>query len=235
MQKNPISLKKTLDLYELRVVEVMRPASDMILINKNDTVDALLEQVKQYRYSRYPVYDPEENDIIGILHVKDIFATKETLKAQTVNEFIRPVLKVPFHLPVNNLLRRFREGMPHFALVYDGNKKLLGFITLDNVLHVLLGIIKDEFNRTQVDWVFNKDGTISATGFCSIYSLEQALDKDIEVDENIETLAGLILHHLGRLPEEGERLYFDAFDAKVEKVQGTRILNIAVYPKTPKN
>lgn len=228
-------IEKTLDLYELRVVEVMRPASDMILINKNDTVDALLEQVKQYRYSRYPVYDPEENDIIGILHVKDIFATKETLKAQTVNEFIRPVLKVPFHLPVNNLLRRFREGMPHFALVYDGNKKLLGFITLDNVLHVLLGIIKDEFNRTQVDWVFNKDGTISATGFCSIYSLEQALDKDIEVDENIETLAGLILHHLGRLPEEGERLYFDAFDAKVEKVQGTRILNITVYPKTPKN
>ncbi|AOU64481.1 hemolysin family protein [Legionella pneumophila] len=226
-------IENTLDLYELHVTEVMRPVSDMIMINKDESLDKLIELIKKYRYSRYPVYDSEKNEIIGIMHVKDVFATNKVNEAQSIKELMRPVLKVPHHLPVNNLLSRFREGMPHFALVYDGHNNLVGFITLDNVLHVLLGIIKDEFHRSHVDWVLNNDGTISATGFCSIYSLEQALDIDIEMDENIETLAGLILHHLGRLPEEGEQLQFDAFDVRIEKVQGTRILKITVYPKSP--
>ncbi len=221
-------IEKTLDLYELRVIEVMRPVSDMVMINKDETLDKLIELIKTNRYSRYPVFDSEKNEIIGIMHVKDMFTTTKSNEAQSVKELMRPVLKVSYRLPVNNLLRRFREGMPHFALVYDGNNKLLGFITLDNVLQILLGIIKDEFHRTHVDWVLNKDGTISVTGFCSIYSLEQALDIDIEIDENIETVAGLILHHLGRLPEEGELLHFDAFDLRVEKVQGTRILTVTV-------
>lgn len=225
-------IENTLDLYELHVTEVMRPVSDMIMINKDESLAALIELVRKYRYSRYPVYDSEKKEIIGIMHVKDVFTTNKA-KDQSVKELMRPVLKVPYHLPVNNLLSRFREGMPHFALVFDVNNDLVGFITLDNVLHVLLGIMKDEFHRTHVDWILNGNGTISATGFCSIYSLEQALDVDIKVDETIETLAGLILHHLGRLPKEGEHLHFDAFDVKVEKVQGTRILKITVYPKSP--
>lgn len=226
-------IENTLDLYELHVTEVMRPVSDMIMINKDESLDKLIELIKKYRYSRYPVYDSEKSEIIGIMHVKDVFATNTANEAQSVKELMRPVLKVPYHFPVNNLLSRFREGMSHFALVYDGNNNLVGFITLDNVLHVLFGIIKDEFHRSHVNWVLNKDGTISATGFCSIYSLEQALDIDIDMDETIQTLAGLILHQLGRLPKEGERLHFDAFDARVEKVQGTRILRITVYPKSP--
>lgn len=226
-------IENTLDLYELHVTEVMRPVGDMVMINKDDSLDKLIELIKKYQYSRYPVYDSEKNEIIGIMHVKDVFTTNKANEIQSIKELMRPVLKVPYHFPVNNLLSRFREGMPHFALVYDGNNNLVGFITLDNVLHVLFGIFKDEFHRSHVDWILNKDGTISATGFCSIYSLEQALDIDIDVDETIETLAGLILHHLGRLPEEGERLDFDAFDVRVEKVQGTHILKITVYPKSP--
>lgn len=224
-------IEKTLDLYELRVKEVMRPVSDIVMINKNETLNNLVELIKAYRYSRYPVYDGDENTIIGILHVKDLLAANKINGGQSINEMIRPVLKVPYHLPVNNLLRRFREGMPHFALVYDANNKLLGFITLDNVLQVLLGIIKDEFNRTHVDWALNKDGTVTATGFCSIYSLEQALDIDIEVEESIETLAGLILYHLGRLPKRGEFIHLEEFSLKIEKIEGTRILTVIVYPK----
>ena len=224
-------IENTLDLYELRVVEVMRPVSDMIMIHQEETLDKLIELIKKYRYSRYPVYDQETNDIIGILHVKDAFAIGKTNDDQSIKKFVRPILKIPYHLPVNKLLSRFRAGMPHFALIYDGNNQLLGFITLDNVLQVLLGIIQDEFNRTHVDWVLNKDGTISATGFCSIYSLEQALNIDIDVDESIETVAGLILHHLERLPENGELIHFDDFDIKITKVERMRILNVIVYPK----
>ena len=224
-------IENALELYEIRVTEVMRPVSDMVMINKHDPIDNLLDLIKKHRYSRYPVYEDDSKEIVGIIHVKDILASEKPFKALTVNELIRPVLKVPHTLLVNNLLRRFREGMPHFALVYDGNDQLLGFITLDNVLQVLLGIIKDEFNRTHVDWIKNQDGTITISGFCSIFSLEQALDIDMEVPEHIKTLSGLILNQTERLPEKGEVISFDQFDVKIKKADKTRIVSVELHPK----
>ncbi|GAB4223236.1 MAG: hemolysin family protein [Gammaproteobacteria bacterium] len=224
-------IEKTLDLYELRVTEVMRPISDIVTLHKGDSIDHLFNLIKQHKYTRYPVYDREKDEVIGIIHVKDLLTATKNLEKCSIDEFIRPILKVPTYLPVNDLLHRFRAGMPHFALVYDNRDKPVGFITLDNVLQVLFGIIKDEFHRTQIDWVLNDDGTISAHGFCSIYTLKRILNINIELDEDIETVAGLVLHKLGRLPKKGERVEFDYFDVLVEKLKKTRILRIKIYPK----
>ncbi len=221
-------IEKSLDLHELRVVELMRPASEMVTIKKGGSIKILLSFIKKHRYTRYPVFDPEKNEIVGILHVKDLLARK--IDNGYFDNFIRPVLKVPYHLPVKNLLNRFRAGMPHFSLVYK-DKELVGFITLDNILQVLLGIIKDEFHRTHVDWVIHDDGTISAKGRCSVYALEQILDSDIDVDESIETLAGLIFNELGSIPKEGDRIEFPEFYAVVEKMDAAQILTVTIYPK----
>ncbi len=91
------------------------------------------------------------------------------------DSLIMPVIKVAHNLPAMDLLRKFKTGMSHFALIYKFKSNLLGFVTLDNLLHVLIGRIKDEFHKTQVDWVKHADGTITAKGDCSIYSLERAL------------------------------------------------------------
>lgn len=224
-------IENALELYEIRVTEVMRPVSDMVMISKHEAIDSLLELIKKHRYSRYPVYENDAKEIVGIIHIKDLLASDKSYKAQSISELIRPVLKVPHTLLVNNLLKRFREGMPHFALVYDGNDQLLGFITLDNVLQILLGIIKDEFNRTHVDWMINQDGTISANGFCSIFSLEQALDIDLEVPENVKTLSGLILDKTESLPQKGDVIEFDQFDVKIKTANKTRIIKVTIYPK----
>lgn len=221
-------IEKSLDLHELRVIEVMRPANEMIMINKEESFDTLLSFIKEHKYTRYPIFDRNKNEVVGIIHVKDLL-TKMNDRSKFDN-FIRPVLKVPQHLPLKNLLNRFRGGMPHFALVYK-DKKLVGFITLDNVLHVLLGIIKDEFHPTHVDWVIHDDGTISAKGRCSVYALEQILDKDLDVAENIETLAGLIFHQLGAIPKEGDRIQFPEFYAVIEKMDAAQILDVRIYPK----
>ena len=224
-------IEHTLDLYEIRVPEVMRPVVDMIMVEVNESIPNLLKLVKTYRYSRYPVYEDATSNIIGILHIKDLLASDKRLNQQTIRELIRPVLKVKNTLQVKNLLRRFKEGMPHFALVYDGNQQLIGFITLDNVLHVLLGIIKDEFNKTHVAWKLNNDGSITASGFCSIFSLEQALDLDLDVPEGIETISGLIIDKVETLPEKDKSISFEAFDVKITKVDKTRIVEVVIYPK----
>ncbi|QDP71614.1 HlyC/CorC family transporter [Legionella israelensis] len=236
LSKEQVSmLEHTLDFAELRVTEVMRPKEEMILLNVSDSLEDTMDIIMKYRYSRYPVYDPKEDAIIGIIHVKDLFSTLyHQGELKDLSPLIRPVLKISRRLPVSELLQKFREEVPHFALIYNRRGSLIGFVTLDNLLQVLIGRIKDEFHLTQEDWVKNPDGSISIKGDCSVYSLERALDEDIELgeeEEDIDTVYGLITHRLGALPKQGERVEFKEFSVVINKVQGSRIRSMVVYPK----
>jgi CBS domain containing-hemolysin-like protein len=137
-------------------------------------------------------------------------------------------------LPALDLLRKFREGMPHFALIYKRKNELIGFITLDNLLHVLVGKIQDEFHKTRDDWVYNKDGSFSIKGGRSVYLLERALDLDLplseEEEEKIDTVDDFVRNYLKR-PKSGDKISFDDFDVFIETMEGKHIGKIKVYPK----
>jgi len=226
-------LEHTLDFADLKVTEVMRLHEEMIVLNIDQTIDKILKLVTETRYSRYPVYDNNKKEIIGVIHVKDLFAALYKEKTiHSIESLIRPVLKVSSRTPALDLLRKFRDGMPHFALVYR-SEAVLGFVTLDNLLHVLIGRIKDEFHRTQDDWIANADGTLLVKGDCPISSLERVLDRKIEMneEEKSEILTGLILNKLCRLPTEGESIDFKVFKAVIKKMNGPRITKIKIYPK----
>ncbi len=228
-------LEHTLEFADLKVTEVMRPEDEMIVLSLDQPIEEILRLVTETRYSRYPVYDKNKKKMIGVIHVKSLFSTLYKEKnIEHLEPLIRPVLKVSSRSLALDLLRKFREGMPHFALVYRGDT-LLGFVTLDNLLHVLIGRIKDEFHRTQDDWILNSDGSILAEGDCQLSALERALDQPIEMteEEEAETLTGLILNKLTRLPSEGERIDFKEFTAEVEEMNGPRIVKIKIYPKPP--
>lgn len=228
-------IEHTMEFADLEVTEVMRQRDEIILLNINKPIHELMQIVIDHRYSRYPVYDPAQNSITGIVHVKDLFAVLYQQKEITsLYPYIRPVLKVAHHLPAIDLLRKFREGMPHFALIYKGKDTLLGFVTLDNLLHVLIGRIKDEFHKTQDDWIKNPDNTFTVKGGCSIYSLERALDRDITLtaeEEDLDTIAGLILTRVGSLPKVGDKISFKEFDVLITERQGSSIRKLLVTPK----
>jgi len=225
-------IEHTLDFADLKVTEVMRYREEMVMLDIKTPIHQTMNTIMEHRYSRYPVYDSDKQEVIGIIHTKDILSTLYRKgKIQELASLIRPVLKVSRRTPAIDLLRKFREGMPHFALIYSGHDILIGFITLDNLLHVLIGRIKDEFHRTQIDWVVNEDGSLSVRGDCSIYSLEQALDREIDIgDEEIETLAGLIFLKTNR-PKEGDRISFNEFDAEIEKMEASRIRKVKIHLK----
>ncbi len=224
-------IEHTLDLADLKVTEVMRFNEEMVMLNISKPIQEIIEIIMKHRYSRYPVYDPDKKDVIGIIHVKDllpIFYQHGEIKE--LQSLLRPIIKVSRRVPALDLLHKFREGMSHFALVYSGKGTILGFVTLDNLLQVMIGRIKDEFHRTKVDWVLNEDGSISASGNCSIYFLEQALNQDIDIDDEIDILNGLFIHRLGYLPKEGEYIEFPEFHAKIEKVSPSKIIKVRIYP-----
>lgn len=225
-------IEHTLDLADLKVTEVMRFSEEMVMININNPIDEIVDTMMEHRYSRYPVFDSDKRNIIGIIHVKDllpIYCREGEIKE--LQSLLRPAIKITRRMPALDLLHKFREGTSHFALVYNGKGAILGFVTLDNLLQVMIGRIKDEFHRTKVDWVLNKDGSISASGNCSIYFLEQAMEQEIDVEDDVDILNGLFINRLGYLPKVGEHIEFPEFHAEIEKATPAKIIKVRIYPK----
>lgn len=228
-------LEHTLEFADLKVTELMRPKEEMVMLNLEQSMPELMKTIMEHRYSRYPVYDPSVQEIVGIIHTKDLFSTLYQQGHITeIKSLLRPVLKVNRQLPALDLLHTFREGMPHFALIYAKPKVLMGFVTLDNLLHVLIGRIKDEFHRTKVDWIANPDGSLLVSGDCSIYSLEQALDEDIHHPDELERIDELVSYMLDKIPVQGEKLLLDGHTILIEKMQGSKILTLRVWPRIGK-
>lgn len=229
-------LRHSIELMDLEAVDVMRPIEEMIALKADDTIEQSLKLILEYRYSRYPVFHEKNREFIGIVHVKDILYALSQQKTQLeIKSIMRPVLKVTRHLSAIKLLNKLQEGMPHFALVYGGRENPVGFVTLDNIFQVLVGRVRDEFHKIEESWTVAPDGAFIMNGSSALYVLERALNIDIELNEETEktsdTIFGLILTTLGRLPHEEEKIEFDQFTLVVKKMKGHKVIELAVYPK----
>ncbi len=229
-------LRHSIEFLDLKAIDVMRPIEEMISLKADDIISNVLNIILQYRYSRYPIFHEKTKEFIGIVHVKDILsAINQQKMAQEVKSIMRPVLKVSRHLSAIKLLNKLQEGMPHFALVYSGRENPIGFLTLDNIFQVLVGRVHDEFHKTEESWSTAPDGALIMQGNSALYVLERALNIEIELDEETEktsdTIFGLILTKLGRLPQEGEKIELEQFTLQVNKMKGHKIIEVAAYPK----
>lgn len=223
-------LAQALDFRDLEVADLMRPFNEAVALSATQDIEANLDRIVQHRYSRYPYLD-ESGRVQGVIHLKDIFfAQRKGKLPASLAKLARPVLTVLPNLSANELFRRFRQGAPHFAVVALQDGRPLGFITLDNLLGALVGEIRDEFRQAENDWTKLDDDSLLGKGSLPIFTLERALGVDIDETE-ADSVGGLILHRLGELPEEGQRIAFDRFDAVVRKMNGPRIVLVRIYPK----
>lgn len=226
----------TLDFADLRITEIMRPADELKTIQINATKNEAIKTILATRFSRYPVVD--KNQIVGFVHVKDIFAKSiEENNLFDLKKLLRPTINVQSNVPALEILRLFRKIGTHFAIIYR-KKELIGFVTLDNMLHIIIGRIKDEFHKTENDWVKNSDGSISVAGDCSIYAIEIALGIEIEENEKyfIDNISELILHRLGHYPEINIITDLNDFKIKITKQNSiNEIEELIIYPNETNN
>lgn len=229
-------MEHTLEFADLRITEIMRPSDELITIDINASLDDAIKIILSTRFSRYPVCDGER--IVGFVHVKDIFASRyaerNDRKSFSLSKLIRRTINVQHNVPAIELLHQFRRIGTHFGLIYK-NRELIGFVTLDNMLHVILGRIKDEFHKTEYDWETNVDGSITVSGDCTIYTLERALDIEIEDNEKyaIDSVTQLIIHRLDHLPAIGKVVDLNDFSFKITRFTKNEIEELIVYPKAP--
>lgn len=229
-------LANTLDFSQLRVSDLMRPINEVIALHANQSIDENLDTVVRNRFSRYPFFDETGNNVLGVVHLKDLFFAMQSGKEITsFTGFLRPVETISARTPALELFRRFKDGAPHFALIGEKGKRPVGFLTLDNLLGAMVGEIHDEFRLNENDWLKQPDGSLVGKASLPIFSLERILGIDIENEElgmeEIESVGGLIMLKLGDIPKQGQRVEFDAFDLVVKKMNGPRILLVKVIPR----
>ncbi|MCU6435680.1 hemolysin family protein [Undibacterium sp. Jales W-56] len=224
-------MAQMLDFGDLEVSDLMRPFSEVVAMHKDQSLAENMETAYRNRFSRYPYLDADGETVLGMLHLKDLFLAQQSGKTlDDLSDHLRQVEFVPPTMPALELFRRFRKGAPHFAIVGYKESKPLGFLTLDNLLGALVGQIRDEFRLNENDWVVLDDGTLMGKGSLPLFTLGIALGIDLDSEE-VESIGGLIMHTLGDLPTEGQKIEFERFDAVVKKMNGPRIVLVRIHPK----
>ena len=233
-------LAQSLDFSQLTVSDLMRPINEVIALHANKPIETNLETMRRNRFSRYPYFDKNGEDVLGVIHMKDLFFAQQTGRPLVdLTQYLRPVETMSARTKAQDMFRRFREGAPHFALIGEKGKRPVGFITLDNLLGAMVGEIHDEFRLNENDWLKQEDGTLIGKASLPIFSLERALGIDINNEEmgmdEVESVGGLLMVKLGDIPKQGQRIEFPKFDIVVKKMNGPRIVLVKVIPQLQRN
>jgi CBS domain containing-hemolysin-like protein len=219
-----------LELGELTVGDLMRPLSELVWIEDGSSIDEVLAEIRASRYTRYPVRDPESSRFTGLLHIKDLITADQRLRdIRDLHPYLRRLPYFDEDASLLVVLKGFRTGDPHFGIITDTLGTEIGFVTFEHVIEALFGPIEDEFAKKSPTWQRAGDGSVTGAGSLSLLSLEDAIGKPTPmVDAN--SVGGLVLERLGRLPRQGERARFPGFEVEVLKMDGPRIEHVRVTP-----
>ncbi|MDO8652139.1 MAG: hemolysin family protein [Undibacterium sp.] len=224
-------MAQMLDFGDLEISDLMRPINEVVGMYKNASLQENMDTASRNRFSRYPYFDSDDETVLGMLHLKDLFLAQQNGKSlDDLSKHLRQVEYVPPNMPALELFRRFRKGAPHFAMVGYKGSKPVGFLTLDNLLSALVGQIRDEFRQNENDWTLLDDGTLIGKGSLPLFTLGIALGIDLDSEE-VESIGGLIMLTLGDMPVEGQKVEFPQFSAVVKKMNGPRIVLVRIHPK----
>ena len=230
-----------LDLSERTVEEIMLHRSSIEMINFSDEPKEILAQCMSSNHTRLPVYKDEPENIIGVIHAKDLArsmygkisgpdASLESLLSLDISSVIMKPYFVPDTTALDEQMRQFLRRRTHFALVVDEYGSLEGMITLEDIIEEIVGEISDEFDpdsneaiKPDTDGVYELDGTMT------IRDLNRAMDWNLP-DEHANTLAGLVLHEAQMIPAVGQVFRFHGFRFEVAGRDANRITVIRVRP-----
>jgi magnesium and cobalt transporter len=218
-------LEGVLGVADIQVRDIMVPRAQMTVLNRDDESDVLLRTVIESGHSRFPVMDEDREKIVGILLAKDLLrlAAQHDDAQFDIKEFMRPAVFVPESKRLNVLLREFRRSRVHMAIVADEYGGIAGLVTIEDVIEQIVGDIDDEHDVDE-DVNIRKDGERQYTvrGQTPIDEFNEYFQTELSDDE-FDTVAGLVMKQLGRLPRRGETLQLADCELKVLRFDRRRI------------
>jgi len=211
------------------VREVMVPRTRIVGLEISASREDVIKVVLENMYSRYPVYRATIEDIVGVVHSKDLLGRMVAGEPFDLLAIINPPVFVPESKKVSSLLQEMQRSQRQMALVVDEYGGLNGLVTSEDLIEELLGEMRDEHDTTERDGVQRlADGSLLVDGFLSIFDLGDYLDVKAEDDVPYDTVAGMILDSLGRFPLQGEAVEWHGYRFICEEVTHTAILRVRI-------
>ncbi|MBM3325876.1 MAG: HlyC/CorC family transporter [Calditrichaeota bacterium] len=209
--------------------EVMVPRMDMVAVEKGTALDELLSIVRQYGHSRLPVYDGKVDNIIGVVHVKELLAAVAEPELFDLTRHLRPAYFVPEEKKIDDLLREFQSEKVHMAVVVDEYGGTSGIVTLEDIIEEIVGEIQDEFDKEQPLIQNLDEKALIVNGKTPIYDLNEHL-KSVIIEESdaYDTVAGYVYSRLGRVPRRGDQFEHNGYKFQVEELFGKRIVRVKI-------
>ncbi len=219
-------LEGVLEVGDLKVRDIMVPRAQMAFVRRNEPAARILSVVVESGHSRFPVLDVDRDDIVGILLAKDLLrlTTAQARERFDIREYMRPAVFVPESKRLNVLLKEFRRNRNHMAIVVDEYGGVSGLCTIEDVIEQIVGEIDDEFD-VEDDQNIRRDAERQFTvrGVTRIEEFNEYFGARLSEAEGFDTVAGLVMKQLGRLPRRGESLSIDGFELRVLRADRRRI------------
>lgn len=221
-------LQNVFGLGQTLVRRIMIPKADMVLINAKTSINQAMDTFFKSRYSRVPVFEETDDNIIGIVHQKDIFDLMYHSQNKKLKELIRPVLFVPETQKINQLLSDFLKKHVHMAIVIDEYGSVAGLATLEDIIEEIVGEIVDEHEKQDTEIVELERGGWMIDAGISLQKVEDLLNINI-LDETSITLGGFLAEKLQHIPKKGERVFYEGYCFQVQQASPRRVLQILVF------
>ncbi|MCF8198558.1 MAG: CBS domain-containing protein [Sulfuritalea sp.] len=224
-------IEGALSVADMAVRDIMVPRAQMDVVEIKETPEQIVEVVLDTAHSRFPVIGESKDDVLGILLAKDLlryFAGKEF----DLRDTLRPAIFVPESKRLNVLLREFRASRNHMAIVVDEYGGVAGLVTIEDVLEQIVGDIEDEydFDETEDNIVKDNTGRYRVKALTEITDFNAAFSTEFS-DEHFDTVGGMVIHHLGRLPKRNEVVNVDGLRLQVLRADSRRVHTLLVDPQ----
>jgi len=218
-------LEGVLEVSEIQVRDVMVPRSQMVVVQRDDPPERILPVVIESGHSRFPVIGDDRDEVIGILLAKDLlrFFAQASDADFDIRECVRPAVFIPEAKRLNVLLKEFRVSHNHMAIVVDEYGGISGLLTIEDVLEQIVGDIGDEYDVDETEGI-RKEGerTFAVPALTRIDEFNSVFGTRFS-DEEFDTIGGLVLHELGRMPRRGEAVEIGGLELKVQRADRRRI------------
>jgi magnesium and cobalt transporter len=228
-------LEGVLQVSEIQVRDVMVPRSQMVVVHREDPPEKLLPVVIESGHSRFPVVGEDRDEVVGILLAKDLLryfgqdaTTQEGSSQFDIRECLRPAVFIPESKRLNVLLKEFRVSHNHMAIVVDEYGGVSGLLTIEDVLEQIVGDIGDEYDVDEGEGIRREgERTYSVPALTRIEEFNATFGTRFS-DEEFDTIGGLVLHELGRMPRRGEAVEIGGLELKVQRADRRRIETLRV-------
>ncbi len=219
-------MARVLRFRDLTAAEVMVPRTELVALPVETSGAEALRIIADSHHTRYPVYRDSIDNVVGVLHVRDLVLADE---AASIESILRQPLIVPGQASVRELLAEMRERKTHFAIAVDEYGGTDGIITLEDVLEEIVGELQDEFEQEPPAIERSRDGTVRLDGLTSADALEELLGVPIDAGP-YKTVAGYIVEQIGRIPDVGDSVELESHRMTVVEMDGRRIASVEVEP-----